>query len=96
MTPLRTQRSLFEVLVWVPGAFYAVATGKAVVFDTAGVWGPPLIAAVFFLLLAAAHRSQAKRIDQLEQALLERRAQLGAQPAAGASPFGGSDVGTRV
>jgi hypothetical protein len=91
MTPLRTERSLFDFLVWVPGAFYVVAFAKALLFDPLGTWGSPLIAALIFLLIAAAHRSQSRRIAQLEQALLERR-----QPAAGASPAGGAGGGTRV
>ena len=71
MQPPSTPRSLLDMLVFVPGVFYAALFAKEIV-------GAPATAAVIaycvpaiaFLLLAFAHRAQAKRID----ALLERRA----------------------
>lgn len=70
MTPVRSDRSALDVLVWLPGCFYAVLTVVAL-FGRSAVAGP-LLGAVGFLLFAAAHRAQAQRVDQLERALLER------------------------
>jgi hypothetical protein len=66
---------LFDVLVFVPGVFYTVLFAKE-------YFGAPAASAVLaycvpaiaFLLLAFAHRAQARRID----ALLERRSDRGA------------------
>ena len=74
MNPTRGDRSLLDVLVFVPGAFYVVLFAMA--FFSAPASGSTLdlvFPAIAFLLLAAAHRSQATRIRAVEAALRERQ-----------------------
>ena len=74
MTPSRASRSVFESLMWVPGVFYALVFAKAVMVDSFDrVALDAALPAIAFLLLAAACRAQALRVQRLEQIVLEHR-----------------------
>ncbi len=73
MAPLRTSRSLFQVLVWLPGALYGCAMIVALISPDLTRFSTLVFPTASFLLLAAGCHMQGRRIDQLEQALIDRR-----------------------
>lgn len=74
MSSMPDERSVLDVLVFVPAAFYAALFAVEIVGAPATTatlaYAVPAIA---FLLFALAHRSLANRVRTLQQALRERR-----------------------
>lgn len=67
--------SIFDFLIWVPTALYAVLCAMA--FAAAGYWTDSVSLTVFsmavFALFALAHRANARRIRELDAALRHLR-----------------------
>jgi hypothetical protein len=67
---MTSRTTVFDFLIWVPAAFYALLFAKATAFDAFDRAALDLLfPALAFVVLAGAHRAQSRRLRQLEQAM---------------------------